>query len=57
MYCRGHGNPVARLAAPGRWPCSHGMHYYALLLVASYQHVRCMQRRRSVRAEGAGPGQ
>ena len=21
-YCRGHGNPVARLAAPGRCPCS-----------------------------------
>ena len=24
MCCRGHGNPVARLAVPGRRPCSRG---------------------------------
>ena len=48
IYCRRHGNPVAnpvaRLAAPGRWPCSRSTFYYALLLVASDQHVHCMQR-------------
>ena len=54
-YCRGHGNPAARIAAPGRWPCSRSTVYHALLMVALDQHVHCMQR--SVRAEGAGPGQ
>ena len=38
MYCRGHGNPVPPLAAPGHWPCSRSTYYYALLLVASDQH-------------------
>ena len=57
-YSCGHGNPVARLAAMQPWiRIKRYTHAFmrCSALVAWDQHVHCTQR--SVRAEGAGPGQ
>ena len=53
MYCRGHGNPVARLAAPRRWPCSRSVAAGRIGSTSACNDLHV----HSVPAEGAGPGQ